>query len=227
MSLLQLQRNLALLGMYPAHLLDGQYGKKTAAAVTTFLDCYPTASRNYVLQASIEAVKQMSPTGTESTVEYLVRLSRVFRLSLPQTAYVLGTVEHETAGTMRPVEEAFWLPVDARKRYLASKQYGKLYYGRGFVQITWKRNYELYAKLLNIPLDVHPEFALNPCIAGIIAVHGMVTGAFTGKPLSRYINSHATSYVKARRVVNGDDDADVVASLARKWEMQLRPSFNN
>ena len=47
---------------------------------------------------------------------------------------VLATVEWETNKTFQPVREAYWLNEDWRRAHL--KYYP--YYGRGFVQLTWK-----------------------------------------------------------------------------------------
>src|SRR5262245_39782274 len=54
------------------------------------------------------------------------------------TAYALATASHETAHTMQPVREAFWLSEDWRKANLRYHPF----YGRGYVQLTWKANYE-------------------------------------------------------------------------------------
>ena len=53
-------------------------------------------------------------------------------------AYGLATAYHETAYTMQPVVEAFWLSESWRERNLRYYPY----HGRGYVQLTWKDNYE-------------------------------------------------------------------------------------
>ncbi len=54
------------------------------------------------------------------------------------TAYALATACHETAYTMQPVREAFWLSENWRRTHLRYYPF----YGRGYVQLTWKANYE-------------------------------------------------------------------------------------
>ena len=67
-------------------------------------------------------------------------------------AYMLATAFHETAFTMQPIEEYG----KGRKRSygMPDKITGKTYFGRGFVQLTWKRNYESMGNILNVDLVV-------------------------------------------------------------------------
>ena len=58
-------------------------------------------------------------------------------LSDRHTAYVLATAYHETAHTMKPVREAFWLSEGWRRDNLRYYPW----YGRGYAQLTWRRNY--------------------------------------------------------------------------------------
>ena len=46
----------------------------------------------------------------------------------------------------------------------AEKEYTNTYYGRGYVQLTWKANYEKMGQALNLKdtLVIHPEKALSP-----------------------------------------------------------------
>lgn len=135
-------------------------------------------------------------------------------LKLPeQIAYVLATVEHETAGTFKPVKEAFWQ--SERWRQQNFRYYP--YYGRGFVQLTWEYNYRKYSELLDIDLVEEPEKATDPDIALFILVHGFVNGIFTGKKITDYINEKETDFVNARRCINGTDKAEKIAGLARKY----------
>ena len=125
----------------------------------------------------------------------------------------IATTAIETASTFRPVREAFWLSEDWRRRNLRYYPY----YGRGFVQITWKNNYEKYSKLLGVDLVNNPDLAMEPGIALFILVHGFKTGTFTGRKISDYINRGQTDFVNARRCINGRDHADDIARLADKF----------
>ena len=119
-------------------------------------------------------------------------------------AYILATAEHESL--FRPIEE-----VGGK-----TKQYAP-YYGRGYVQLTHKTNYEKYATLLKKDLVEKPELALDHDIARFILVHGMVKGTFTGKKLSDYISEQKQDYVGARRIINSQDCAEAIAKKAMFW----------
>src|SRR5215469_16072582 len=75
-----------------------------------------------------------------------------------QAAYVLATAYWETARTMKPVVEAYWLSEDWRRQHLRYYPW----YGRGFVQITWEPNYAKAAQETGADLLKHPELALDP-----------------------------------------------------------------
>lgn len=133
-------------------------------------------------------------------------------------AYMLATAYHETAATMQPVAEygkgkgrPYGEPVD-----------GKVYYGRGYVQLTWLANYQRAAKELAINLVRYPDDALEPDIAAVIMFRGMTEGWFTGKKLSDYINLDRTDYFNARRIINGTDCAQKIAGYAKAFETALR-----
>ncbi len=125
--------------------------------------------------------------------------------------YVLATVQHETAGTFKPVREAFWLSEKWRKKNLRYYPY----YGRGLVQITWKSNYRKFSKILGVDLVNNPDKALEPDIAIKILVYGMKHGTFTGKKLRDYFGDHGSNFIKARKIINGKDRAKKIAALAQ------------
>jgi hypothetical protein len=81
-------------------------------------------------------------------------------------AAAAATVAIETASTFEPVEEAFWTS-DAWRR--ANLRYYP-YYGRGFIQLTWKDNYLTYGREIGMGDDLanHPELALDPHVAAVI-----------------------------------------------------------
>ena len=132
-------------------------------------------------------------------------------------AYVLATVEHETAGTFKPVREAYWLrDPDGWLRRNHPEYYP--YYGRGYVQITWKENYEKFGKLLGIDLVGNPDLALDPDNALFILVYGFKHGSFTGRTLERYVPG---DFLHARRCINGMDRAEHIATIAKRYLNEL------
>lgn len=129
-----------------------------------------------------------------------------------QIAYVLGTVEWETGNTFRPVREAYWMPEWWRKRKFRYYPY----YGRGYVQLTWERNYRVYSGILGIDLVSNPDRAMEPAIACFILVHGFKHGVFTGKAITDYIRQGKTDFIGARRCINGTDKAGKIAQIAAR-----------
>lgn len=130
-------------------------------------------------------------------------------------AYLLGTIRHETAFTFAPVAE---YGRGAGHLYgIPDPQTGQTYYGRGYVQITWKDNYDKFSKLVGTDLVNHPDDALNAPVAYKIASYGMVHGSFTGVDLEKYINSEGCDYFNARRIINGTDCAEVIAGYAEAF----------
>lgn len=132
-------------------------------------------------------------------------------------AYMLATAYHETARTMRPVEE---LGKGKGREYGVAID-GRVYYGRGYVQLTWLANYKTMSKQLGVDLVKNPSLACDPDIAAQIMVRGMVRGLFTGKKLSDYISSLKCDYANARRIINGTDKADLIAGYARIFNEAL------
>ena len=80
----------------------------------------------------------------------------------------MATIEHETAGTYRPIAEYGGV----RRPYAP-------YYGRGYVQLTWKYNYEKYGKILHEDFVDYPNKVMQPDISLYIVVNGMKNGVFT------------------------------------------------
>jgi predicted chitinase len=135
-----------------------------------------------------------------------------------QIQYVIATVDHETAGTFRPVEEAYWLNNAESYRRRKFKYYP--YYGRGFVQLTHKRNYQKFAQIMNIDLVGNPDLALEFNNSLFILIYGMMHGTFTGKKLDDYFNGGGSDFIHARKIINGMDKAKKIAFLAQKIKVE-------
>lgn len=137
-----------------------------------------------------------------------------------QLAYVLATAYHECHDPRRPAARITPMEEFGGARYLKSKAYYP-YYGRGFVQLTWRVNYQREGKRLGLDLLRYPEKALEPAIAANIAIHGMKTGSFTGKKLDDYINGQKVDRQNARRIINGTDKRELIAGYALAFEKCL------
>lgn len=144
-----------------------------------------------------------------------------------EAAYMLATAYHETAHTMQPIEEyGKGRGRDYGKRLkMSRKPYSDtlpIYYGRGYVQLTWYENYDKAGRLLKLDLLRQPELALQADVAAKIMREGMIEGWFTGKKLSDYVGLRTADYVGARRIINGTDKANLIADFAVTFELALR-----
>jgi hypothetical protein len=146
-------------------------------------------------------------------------------------AYMLATVKHECANHWQPIEE---FNRGAGRPYGVPSQvqdvdgtiYTNSYYGRGFVQLTWRLNYAKVGQLLGLgnSLVIHPEHALEPQTAYKIMSQGMRGGLFTGKKLSDFISDQRCDYFNARKIINALDRADLIQGYAQSLENMLSTS---
>lgn len=155
--------------------------------------------------------------------------------NLPQNqrAYILATAYHETAHTMQPIEEygkgkgrdyGTWCVNSKNQKYCPRMRGGAVYtfdecphlfYGRGFVQLTWYDNYLRASKELDVDFLANPDLAMQPDLSAKILVCGMMQGWFTNKKLSDFVNDNQSDFINARRVVNGRDKAEFIARHAQ------------
>lgn len=226
-DLLQLQKWLLAAKFSPGPL-DGQLGPRTLEAWASFkesvnlhdpdqIELIGPSSYGALLIATSNNSKRIHDFTTKAGTIDAIRweCNQHGLLHRNQQAYVLGTVEHETARTFKPLEE--YGRGRGRVYGRPDPQTGKIYYGRGFVQLTWKGNYARYSQILGVDLVNKPELACDPNVALFILVHGMKHGKFTGRSLPQYVNETRTDFYNARRVINGMDKATHIATLARKY----------
>ncbi len=137
-------------------------------------------------------------------------------------AYMFATTHHETDTTMQPIEE--YGKGKGRKYGKQVKMDGTTYsntnnifYGRGFVQLTWYENYAKAGKKLAVDFIQKPEKVMEPANATKIMFLGMAEGWFTGKKLMDYFNTTKEDWFNARRIINGTDKANNIAAYAKKY----------
>jgi hypothetical protein len=170
-------------------------------------------------EASSPLLPAFNGGSRSETIDAIIAECRHQGLSLNnQIAYVLATVEHESG--FAPVREAFFLGAAKGERHRRGKRYYP-YYGRGYVQLTHRGNYDFYGNQLSADMVDDPDLALEADVALFFTVHGMKTGRFTGVGLPHFVNAHRTEFVNARKVVNGLDRAEHIAHLAQNWLRRL------
>lgn len=123
-------------------------------------------------------------------------------------AYCLATTYHETSKAMQPIEE---YGKGAGMSYgKKDPETGQTYYGRGYVQLTWRDNYRKATQRLGLSktsddLEWHAARALDPTIASNIMFEGMEEGWFRPpNTLSKYFDHDTDDPYGAREIINGD-----------------------
>ena len=187
-------------------------------------------------QAFFDSVRESGIFGSALTPDQVKGLEAVCGAAkaagwpLAFTAYALATAAHETAHTMQPVREAFWLSESWRRTHLRYYPF----YGRGYVQLTWKANYEKADRELELDgrLNGNLALALDPDIAAQIMVKGMQEGWFAGDKtgqrhtLARHLPANGAAsvpqFTTARRIINGTDKAGRIAAEAIKFQTALQ-----
>lgn len=179
--------------------------------------------------AHVRSRPPLGPTLSQAEVDGCTRiLAACAAASFPVAwaAYVLATAVHETAGQLRPIAE---YGKGAGKQYGKAGKHGQAAYGRGDVQLTWDYNYERADRELGLngALIANYDLALDPAISSRIIVRGMEDGWFTGKRLEDYLPATANQaqFAAARRIVNGTDKADLIASYAVTFQAGLQAGW--
>ena len=94
---------------------------------------------------------------------------------------------------------------------------GVRFHGRGFVQLTGRRNYTDWGNRLGADLVGNPDLVLDLAVATRILVEGSVLGTFTGAKLANYFNETGNDWKNARRIINGNDRDEDIAVLALQF----------
>lgn len=177
--------------------------------------------RNDIWIGAAEEAWQKLGSVQRDSVEQILRAFREYGDGdYRKLVYILSTAWHESK--LKPVRERRAGSSQTWLRQLQDRYWPSGYYGRGFVQLTWKSNYQKMSGFLGIDLVGSPDLALEPRYAADILVYGMINGEFTRRALSRYINLVQTDYYNARRVVNGTDRAGLIRDYAVLLQAQIR-----
>ena len=159
-------------------------------------------------------------------------------------AYALATTYHETAHTMQPIKEIggtayFTRMYDIRgnrphvARDLGNTQPGDgaKFAGRGYVQLTGRRNYtkatdKLRALGFDVDLVADPDRAMEPEIAAAILVLGMREGWFTGRNIDDDLPAGKpgtlAQFTASRDIINGRDKQELIAGYAVDFQTGLQ-----
>lgn len=113
----------------------------------------------------------------------------------------------------------------AAKAYEEDDGIEQVYFGRGYVQLTWWSNYAAAGVAIGRGFDLllDPDLVKDPAIAYEIMSVGMRTGKIfaNGHSFDDYFTDDTSNYKDARRMVNGRDHAQDIADIAIKFEKVL------
>lgn len=140
-------------------------------------------------------------------------------LPLSALAYMFATVYHETDRTMQPIKEYRAAPGTALRK-TQDRYWLTGFYGRGLVMLTWRDNYKNLSPVCGIDLVKNPDEVLKMEISVKILFYGMIHGVFTGDKLAKHFSKKQPEYsdfYQARRIINGTDRANLVATHAEKF----------
>lgn len=171
------------------------------------------------------------------------------KMPLDELASVLAQVKWETAHTMLPIQERpprgesakayFTRMYDIRgRRPRVAERLGNYfpgdgakYPGNGYIQCTGRKNAQRAGAIIkrffgdDIDFEAEPDKLRIPKYAAVLAFYGMITGVFTGKKLSDYIDGDNVTemheQILSRQVVNGTDRAREIAAIAMKFGAAL------
>lgn len=183
----------------------------------------------------------MGPVLTESEVAGTnAILAATASWPLAWAAYGLATAYHETAHTMQPVREIgsdayltrMYDPQGLRPQIAAmlgntEPGDGVRFCGRGYPQLTGRANYARADRELELggSLLKEPDRALEPHLAAVIMERGMREGWFTGRKLAGFLpvdrSATRAEFMAARRIINGQDRADLIADYALRFQDAL------
>lgn len=132
-----------------------------------------------------------------------------------------GTIKPLTKGAKLGAKDG----VPAAKVYEKEEGSEHVYFGRGYVQLTWWSNYAKASVAVGRGFDllIDPELVKQPEIAYQLMSYGMRTGKIfaNGHSFKDYFDSVRTDYHHARAMVNGHDHAADIAKIATKFQKIL------
>lgn len=111
-------------------------------------------------------------------------------------AAAAATIAVET-GSFMPLKERHADPVRQPTIWaLQARYWDSGYMGRGFIQLTWRANYDKYGKLLGLDLVANPDLVAQPMTASRV-----LAAFFSANGIDKAAN--AKDWAKVRKLVNG------------------------
>lgn len=167
---------------------------------------------------------QLQPTGVFET-NWDIRV-------VGWVADTLATTFHQTAHCMQRITEygsrSYCDRYEDRKD-LGNDQPGDGYKfrGRGYVQLTGRRNHQEMTAIVNSFYPESPDFTEDPDAvkddgyAAVIMFYGMFTGKALENDIGDPEKGQMVNYHQARRIINGLDKAGLIKGYAEEFDQAL------
>ena len=198
-------------------------------AILTACQGLPLAWTAYVLgTAALETGATFATDAVENLNYSADALHALYpnRISIADSQRVGRTAAHDPdrAGIANIIYGGAW-----GRANLGNDQAGDgfTFRGRGWVQITGRRNYSRADNALSQggKLIANPDLMAQPEICAGSAVNGMIQGWFTTKKFADYLPDHGPAsldqFTRARQIINGHNRDSEIAGFAMKFQSAL------
>lgn len=153
-------------------------------------------------------------------------------------AYVLASAHHESNMGKTMSENCGGNHCDRYEKQPLKSQLGnkhkgdgRWFRGRGYVQLTGRKNYERYSLILGVDMggdgtgDIkYPRRALKPENAAKIVAHGMKHGTYNEvHKLADFGRDGSYDFKGARKIINKQLEVAKVESIAKKYRKAMNP----
>lgn len=170
------------------------------------------------LKAISKAFNGLNAAQSQSVTQIVTSFLKYGDRDWRKLSYILATAWHESKLMLVKEKRA---AAGTRLYDIQEKYWPSGYYGRGYVQLTHDYNYKSMGIRLGIDLINNPDLALDKRYAADILVVGMMEGFSGGRKLIEFINNTTVDYYAARKVVNGIDQAQLIADYTDRINNSL------
>lgn len=229
--------------MHPVVFLDSICDSAELINVDAFMSLYEKEHTSFAPgTAALSSASKSNLRKVLNSMNSYYATSVEYKPNLYKLAYMLATIRHETyhyttaeffsekpeIGGVSYFNKYDPVLADTPKRRERAFKNGNTvqgdgfkYRGRGCVHLTWKNNYKKAQDKFGVNFVDSPDLAGDFKYAVPIMVWGMEEGMFSGKKLNGYINAGEVNYIGARYIINGQDQAPLIASYAKRFEAIL------
>ncbi|MDX6019623.1 hypothetical protein SIL08_04860 [Scandinavium sp. V105_16] len=229
--------------MHPLVFLDALSDSAELINVDAFMSLYEKEHTSFAPgTAALSSASKSNLRKVLNSLNSYYATSVEYKPNLYKLAYMLATIRHETyhyttaeffsekpeIGGVSYFNKYDPVLADTPKRRERAIKNGNTaqgdgfkYRGRGCVHLTWKNNYKKAQDKFGVNFVDSPDLAGDFKYAVPIMVWGMEEGMFSGKKLNGYINAGEVNYVGSRYIINGQDQAPLIASYAKRFEAIL------